>query len=79
MQGVRETKKNWIINLDEYKHREQYFSGNRGGEVFLVSKERHPDLFKHWNAHGTKLDAMIFVGLGLCPGVRRLRRGFIVY
>jgi hypothetical protein len=79
MKGIRETKKNYIVNLDEYEHRERYYYGSRGGGVFLVDKAQHPNLLKPWNSHSIKLDAMISIGLGLCPGVRRLRHGFIVY
>ena len=45
-EGVKETKLNYLVDLDVYSGRVRYYSGTRYDQVLAVNKEIYPDLLK---------------------------------
>ena len=50
-EGIKETTKNVIVDIDVYLGRERYYTGTLACRVIRFSKGVYPDLFKKWNDH----------------------------
>ena len=50
-EGIKETTKNIIVDLDLYFGRERFYAGTISGRVIRFSKEVYPNLFQKWNDH----------------------------
>ena len=80
-EGIKETTKSVIVDLDKYHGRERYYQGTKAGVVLRFSKDVHPDLFKPWNHHyNTVLDLLLAqYGDGEeIKGVSIHRKGFVI-
>jgi hypothetical protein len=60
-EGLKETSKNYIVDLDTYTQRERFYQGTPFGQVLLIEKVVYPDLLKEgYNDHfDTELDVII--------------------
>ena len=81
-EGITETKKNVIIDLDEYCNRERYYTGSNAGKKLIMPKEVFAALKEEWNnAYDNELDVLIgrYRDCGKWPEtIREYRRGRIV-
>lgn len=84
--AVRETKKSYIVDVDDYCCRERYYTGTRAGEVLRIDKAIYPDIMRPYNDHfPVELDAVLAhyedeggqSGEGI-KGVHVHRKGYVV-
>ena len=83
LKAVKETKKSYIVNIDDYYVRERYYTGSRAGEVLRIEKAEYPELLKPYNDYyNIQLDAILDMrkdaGEEGIKGVHVHRKGWIV-
>lgn len=80
--GVRETKKNYVVDLDVYTKRERYYTGTMCSQVLLISKAHYPTVLTvGYNiVFDRELDVIIDMFRDGCSiaGVKLYRKGFLV-
>ena len=61
VKGVKETNKNYLVELDIYTKRDSYYSGSLFGQVLAIEKSVYPELLKEgFNYYyNTELDVII--------------------
>ena len=61
VKGVKETNKNYLVELDVYTKRERYYQGTYCGQVLAIEKSVYPELLKEgFNYYyNTELDVII--------------------
>lgn len=83
LKAVKETKKSYIVDVDDYYNRERYYTGTRAGQVLRIDKAEYPDIMNPYNYYfETELDAVLArvedaEGEGV-KGVHVYRKGYIV-
>lgn len=92
LNAIRETKKSYIVDLDNYNNRERYYSGTLAGQVLRIEKNTHNNLFKKYKDYYgdeiTGFDVLLLNALLMNSGkkysytwpkgVHTFRKGFIV-
>lgn len=85
--GISETKKSYIVNVDDYINRERYYTGTRAGVVLRIEKSEWPEIMKPYNDYfETELDMILArvlarvkdAGEEGVKGVHVYRKGWIV-
>jgi hypothetical protein len=77
--GIKETKKNWIVDIDVYTKREHYHIGSLTGQIVLIEKSKYPYLLDNFNEYfDTQLDALICRGIDNFDHIRNYRKGHII-
>ena len=78
-EGLKETGKNYLVDLDAYTERERYYQGTFFNQVLAIDKTVYPELLKEgYNEHyDTELDVIIakFRDGVEMKGVRLYRKG----
>lgn len=78
-EGLKETGKNYLVNLDVYTGRERYYQGTYRGQVLAIDKTVYPDLLNEgYNDYfDTELDVIIckFRHGDEMKGVKLYRKG----
>ena len=80
--GILETKKSVIVDLDVYLGRERYYTGSTACLVIRFSKSVFPDLFQKWNdLYECEIDMLIaryYHDGEKINGISVYRKGYIV-
>lgn len=80
--GLKETGKNYLVDLDIYTKRERYYQGSYYGQVLAIDKIVYPDLLKEGfnDYYDTELDVIIakFRDGVEMKGVKLFRKGSAV-
>ena len=60
-EGLKETGKNYLVDLDVYTERERYYQGTYRGQVLAIDKTVYPELLNEgYNDYfDTELDVII--------------------
>lgn len=83
LKAVKETKKSYIVNVDDYYNRERYYTGTRAGQVLRIEKSEYPEIMNPYNDYfETELDMILSrvkdAGEEGVKGVHIYRKGYIV-
>jgi hypothetical protein len=81
LKALKETKKSYIVDVDDYYNRERYYTGTRAGQVLRIEKAQFPKLLEAYNDYyDTELDALLDMleDRESIKGVHIHRKGWIV-
>lgn len=60
LNAVKETKKSYIVDVDDYNSRERYYTGSRAGVVLRIEKSEWSEIMKPYNDYfETELDMIL--------------------